>query len=123
MSNSTQNCTCIESGYAQTTNHCPVHKNSTQNDWENSHDFKQAVYAADILLDTPYADPDDDIRTVARQFNRMVERYNTLAKELADARREVITEIEGGLSMLVLEHPELKTAIKSILATLRKEEE
>ena len=94
MSNSTQNCTCIESGYAQTTNHCPVHKNSTQNDWENSHDFKQAVYAADILLDTPYADPDDDIRTVARQFNRMVERYNTLAKELADARREVIEEID-----------------------------
>lgn len=46
---------------------------------------------------------------------------NRIKKERADARREVITEIEGGLSMLVLEHPELKTAIKSILATLREE--
>ena len=133
MSNSTQNCTCIESGYAQTTNHCPVHKNSTQNDWENSHDFKQAVYAADILLDTPYADPDDDIRTVARQFNRMVERYNTLAKELADARREVVRRIEAMPNKDV--RPEITVwlepkeyclgynkALNDVLATFRKEE-
>lgn len=33
MSNSTQNdCNCVMSGYAQTTNGCPVHKYSTQNE-------------------------------------------------------------------------------------------
>ncbi len=66
-------------------------------EWKNSHDFKQAVYAADKLLDEPWADPDDDARTVARQFNRMVERYDALATELAAAvqkeRERIMQEV------------------------------
>ena len=61
-------------------------------EWRNTHDFKQAVYAADKFLDEPYADPDGDAQTVSRQFNRMVERYDalkeTLHLELQKAREE-----------------------------------
>lgn len=52
--------------------------------WKESHDFKQAIFAAEKLLDEPWSDPDDDARTVARQFNRMLERNDILQKQLND---------------------------------------
>lgn len=41
--------------------------------WETE-EYKLAIKLADRLLDEPYADPDDDLRTLARQFLRAVER-------------------------------------------------
>ena len=37
-------------------------------------EFARTLRLADRLLDEPYADPDDDLRTLARQFLRAVER-------------------------------------------------
>lgn len=51
-------------------------------EWKDSHDYKQAIFAANKLLDENWADPDDDPRTVARQFLRMIERYDALAERL-----------------------------------------
>lgn len=64
----------------QTKEQTPDHSKPIQQEWKNSHDYKQAIYAANKLLDEPYADPDDDSRTVARQFLRMIERYDALAQ-------------------------------------------
>lgn len=42
----------------------------------------QAARIADRLLDEPYADPDDDIRVLARQFNRSQEEVERRNREL-----------------------------------------
>jgi len=42
----------------------------------------QAARIADRLLDEPYADPDDDIRVVCRQFNRSQEEIKQLRESL-----------------------------------------
>lgn len=45
---------------------------------EQQNEFQLTVKLAERLLDEPYADPDDDLRTLARQFNRAVEREDRL---------------------------------------------
>lgn len=57
-------------------------------EWKKSRDYEYAIEYANRLLDAPYADPDDDIRTLARQFLRMIERYD---KQKSD----FIKEVEG----------------------------
>lgn len=79
-----------------------THNTREGEEWRNSHDFKQAVFAANQFLEEPYTDPDDDVRTVARQFNRMIDRYDALKQthhqELQKARemwlREEIVKLE-----------------------------
>lgn len=41
-------------------------------------DLKRAIYFANKALDEPSADPDDDLRTVSRQFLRALERIDAL---------------------------------------------
>lgn len=47
----------------------------------------QAARIADRLLDEPNADPDDDVRVLARQFGRSQEEIERLRRELADEKR------------------------------------
>ena len=47
-------------------------------EWKNTRDFKQAVYASNKFLDEPYRDPEGDESTISRQFLRMIERYDAL---------------------------------------------
>jgi hypothetical protein len=49
---------------------------------------EQAIWMANRALDVPYADADDDFRTVSRQFLRAIEREAILATALEAARRE-----------------------------------
>jgi len=44
-------------------------------------EFEEALLKADKALDEPYADPDDDLRTISRQFLRLNERYTQAKKE------------------------------------------
>ena len=37
-------------------------------------EFDRAVVLANLVLDRPNADPDDDLAVLARQFTRMIER-------------------------------------------------
>jgi hypothetical protein len=51
---------------------------------------EQAVKMANRALDVPWSDPDDDLRTISRQFLRAIEReekvahFHARAKALAD---------------------------------------
>jgi hypothetical protein len=45
-------------------------------------EFKDTVKLANRLLDEPNCDPDDDLRMLARQFLRGVERVERLQKDL-----------------------------------------
>lgn len=58
-------------------------------------EFELAKKVAEKLLDEPYTDPDDDLRTLARQFNRLNERclslishHNTTLKEIEEEVRK-----------------------------------
>jgi len=68
--------------------------------WKETHDFKQAVYAANQYLDTPYLDPDGDECTISRQFLRMIERYEALTEAYEQGRKqakaEALQEIQEG---------------------------
>jgi hypothetical protein len=44
-------------------------------------DLERAMFFANRALDVPYADPDDDLRTVSRQFLRLLEQ---IAKQPAE---------------------------------------
>lgn len=125
MSNSTQNdhethTACIgrikKEGASSTCCYCNPHEGCTigmkptQNDWEKRFDEEfpnLRMYYSDGL-----APCEDDVKAF-------------IAKELADERKEVITEVKEGLTKLALEYPELQTIMKSILydgqATLREE--
>ena len=86
-------------------------------DWEEKWDrLEKFIYYKKMF------DGSDDRRECVDAFQAK----QLVRKLLADARREVIEEIKGGLSKLVLEYPELETVMKSILydsiSTLRKEE-
>lgn len=111
--------------------------NSTQNDeigkMERAINEGFAESERDLMdKKTPLDQPtqnDWEVRFNDRFLNNwgtLLDIKHFIRKELADARREVLTEIESGLSKLVLKYPELKTAIKSVLydriATLREEE-
>ena len=48
-----------------------------------SKELTEAIAIANRLLDEPFADPDDDARTVARQFLRGREAIERLQRELA----------------------------------------
>lgn len=64
-------------------------------EWKNSHDYKQALYAADKALDEPNVDPDDDLRTISRQFIRMTERYEHLEKQIDKLATFIMENIPG----------------------------
>lgn len=43
-------------------------------------EFDEAVRMANAALDRPYADPDDDLATISRQFLRTIEQRDRLLK-------------------------------------------
>jgi hypothetical protein len=51
--------------------------------WEMSDERTDTIALAHVLLDQPWADPDDDLRMLARQFLRGEERIAQLKAELA----------------------------------------
>jgi len=63
-------------------------KQLREQEWEQSSDYKNAVIFANQALDRPYADPDDEIATISRQFLRMIER-------LANQRKAILEEVRS----------------------------
>jgi hypothetical protein len=49
----------------------------------------QAIYAANQALDRANADPDDDLRTVSRQYLRAIERLEASRKENEQLKKEI----------------------------------
>lgn len=61
--------------------------NESPSSKEEVSEIQMAKNLANLLLDEPYADPDDDKRVLARQLLRRHEDLERLGRELAEARR------------------------------------
>lgn len=69
-----------------------------------------AIQMATMALDVPNADPDDDLRTISRQFLRSLEKTDT---EIKDAY-EVIYRLEDDLHNSETENDHLKEKISKL---------
>jgi hypothetical protein len=57
-------------------------------------ELDEARIYANKLLDEPYADPDDNVRVVCRQFNRRDERAQQLEKEVEELRKQLVAALD-----------------------------
>lgn len=73
-------------------------KQELEKTFKDTHDYKQAIYAANKALDEPWADPDDDLRTVSRQFLRMIERYDNAVESGKQGERERVLQLDSDLA-------------------------
>lgn len=67
---------------------------NTNETWEETSDYKNAILFANAFLDEPYRDPDGNESTVARQFLRQIERTEYYRDLLSKERREMVEAIE-----------------------------
>lgn len=102
-----------------------VNANTTEKEeksWEATDDYKRAIKYADNALDEPYADPDDEIRTISRQFFRQIERTDYYMKLLSHQQEELIRKIEENVDSvfdLGLYGTGLKDAYKSSISIIK----
>lgn len=76
-------------------------KDTVEESWEKTRDYRQAIYAANKYLDEPYLDSDGDECTISRQFLRMIERYDaTEARVRREMLEKDIKEMEGKIQQL-----------------------
>lgn len=68
---------------------CTVNASTVEGQPWETEEYKRTVKLAEKLLDEPYADPDDDLRMLARQFNRAVERISLFS----DSTLREVTEL------------------------------
>lgn len=64
--------------------------------WKDE-EYELSLKAADRFLDEPYSDPDDDIRTISRQFIRSTERMDEVIKMLPDFIFSTLQSYKEGL--------------------------
>jgi len=78
---------------------------------ELNRDYQNAVQFANEALDVPYADPDDELRTVSRQFLRLIERCATLSEQIREDERQ---RIISAMTLKNLDDEEYKVLIDGL---------
>ena len=77
-------------------------------------EFEETVQLANRLLDEPYADPDDGLRMLSRQFLRQVEAVSKLKENLVKQLDPMGDLIQANRDEILKKHEEAVTLISSV---------